>query len=85
MEKKDREDLFKEVEEFSGQWQKLLEEDGEKRMGALYEQLQVSLEAINADFGSLQVTEEELKKFKAVITVLDVDFKDESEEDENKI
>ena len=54
-------------------------------MGALYEQLQVSLEAINADLGSLQVSEKELKKFKAVITVLDVDFKDESEEDEKKI
>ena len=48
MEKKNREELSKEVEEFARRWQKLLEDDGEKRMSALYEQLQVRLEAINS-------------------------------------
>ena len=85
MEKKNREELSKEVEEFARRWQKLLEDDGEKRMSALYEQLQVRLEAINSD---LQVSEEELQKFHAVITVFDLhskDSKDESEEDGKKI
>ena len=85
MEKKNREELSKEVEEFARRWQKLLEDDGEKRMSALYEQLQVRLEAINSDLGSLQVSEEELQKFHAVITGFDLHSKDESEEDGKKI
>ena len=79
MEKKNRENLVKEVEEFSGRWQKLLDEDEEKRMSALYEQLHARLEAINSDLGSLQVSEEELHKFHAVITVFDVHSKDSKE------
>ena len=63
IEKKKRDDIAKEVEEFVRRWQKLVEDDGEKRMAALYEQLQVSLEAINTDLSSLQVSEEELQKF----------------------
>ena len=63
IEKKKRDDIAKEVEEFARHWQKLVEDDGEKRMAALYEQLQVSLEAINTDLSSLQVSEEELQKF----------------------
>ena len=63
IEKKKRDDIAKEVEDFARRWQKLVEDDGEKRMAALYEQLQVSLEAINTDLSSLQVSEEELQKF----------------------
>ena len=61
-EKEKREELKKQVEEFTRALQKQLEEEGEKRMSALYEQLQDKLEAINTDLGSLQVTEEELQK-----------------------
>lgn len=60
---KKRDDLVNEVEEFANRWKKLVEDDGEKRMGALYEQLQVRLEAINTDLSLLQVSEEELQKF----------------------
>ena len=63
IEKKKRDDLVNEVEEFANRWKKLVEDDGEKRMGALYEQLQVRLEAINTDLSLLQVSEEELQKF----------------------
>merc|ERR1712050_633971 len=80
-EKEKREELKKQVEEFTRALQKQLEEEGEKRMSALYEQLQDRLEAINTDLGSLQVTEEELQKLDAVIQVLEKKSKEDAVED----
>ena len=62
-EKEKREELTKQVEEFARLLEKQLEEESGKRMTALYEQLQDRLETINTNLGSLQVDEEELRKF----------------------
>ena len=63
LEKNSRENLIREVQDFSRSWEKLLVEEGESKMAALYEQLQERLELIQTDLSSVQDSEEALQKF----------------------
>ena len=61
-EKTRRNAAIQKVQKFSSVWQKLLEEESEKKMTDLYEKLQQTLEAVNTDLSVLEISEEELQK-----------------------
>ena len=57
------EEVIKKIQMMSSKLQKLVEEESQKKLTALHEQMQDALQAINSGLLQVQDDEEELKNF----------------------
>ena len=61
-EKTRRNEAIQQVQKFATFWEKVLQEESEKKISGLYEKLQERMETIQGDLSSAQKSEEQIQK-----------------------